>query len=48
MVDSPSENSTTPCTRQRLKNGETTRTVSIYTKKRNIYVFDEYNSVHLW
>ncbi|XP_060879783.1 origin recognition complex subunit 1 isoform X3 [Metopolophium dirhodum] len=28
MVDSPSENGTTPCTRQRLKNGKTTRTTN--------------------
>lgn len=41
MVDSPSENSTTPCTRQRSKNGKTTRTVSIYIKKKEyIYIFD--------
>ncbi|XP_016663797.1 origin recognition complex subunit 1 isoform X5 [Acyrthosiphon pisum] len=28
MVDSPSENSTSPCTRQRLKNGKPTRTTN--------------------
>ncbi|KAL4148949.1 hypothetical protein QTP88_003079 [Uroleucon formosanum] len=42
MVDSPSENSTTPCTRQRSKNGKTTRTVEF---KLNIKRVDGSNYV---
>ncbi|XP_060879782.1 origin recognition complex subunit 1 isoform X2 [Metopolophium dirhodum] len=42
MVDSPSENGTTPCTRQRLKNGKTTRTCEF---KLNIKRVDESNYV---